>query len=429
MRAPRPALPQAAHGLDERFAAVPPANLTLRGSFVERLSQAVFRRLDANNDGNVDLEDVKLALDANGDGKIDFDDVVHVLDANGDGKFDERDVLEALDFNKDGIVDVQDVLHVLDFNGDGNVDINDLMHLLDLNGDGKVDVKDVEFALDVNKDGRIDYKDVVYAEDLVVAWVEGRVHEAEDRIHNLVGKAEEMLLETEAQLANSLRFRVICELQYRERIEVFFRAVPAVIKASKGLRTRLRRLRRCFFIFFGDFERRPQALKFQQGDSIVSLIIAQVVARHLNRIGQERGFDLDGDGKVGFRDIRALADMSAVISSSLIGAAALDGNTEGAAAVVAELRLAVRSLEAGASTQMALQLEEALRGVERVEARALESLERRAASLPESMQGIIMSARGKVTSAARRGALCIGDLMANPRVRLALGISPSEQAS
>jgi len=287
-----------------------------------------------------------------------------VLDVNGDGRFDFLDIQLAFDFNKDG-----------------KLCFGDVVHALDLNKDGKVDFQDVVYALDLNKDGKVDLKDFRCAEDLLVVAIEGQVHEAEEAIRRAVVRAEAQVLralecaeEANALFASELRQRVVCELSYRERLEVFFRAFPAVLVAPGGLRARIRRVRRCCFILFGDFKRNPRGLRFQRGDSVVSVVIARVVARHLQRVSQSRGFDLDGDGFIGLHDLAAMADMTAVIGSSVIGAAYLDGNFEGAAASVRDAGLAVQFLEHAAEAKLEHAISEAKDRVLRAERDALESM-------------------------------------------------------
>ncbi|CAE8654150.1 unnamed protein product, partial [Polarella glacialis] len=85
---------------------------------------------------------------------------------------------------------------------------------------------------------------------------------------------------------------------------------------------------------------------------MVSVVIARVVAQHLQRVVASRGLDLDGDGKVSRQDIADAADLGAVILSTVIGAAALDGNLAGAADSVNEARIAVSLIEGHLKAQI-----------------------------------------------------------------------------
>jgi Ca2+-binding EF-hand superfamily protein len=53
-------------------------------------------KADVNNDGKVDVADVKTVADVNNDGKVDAADVKAVADVNKDGKVDVADVVEVV---------------------------------------------------------------------------------------------------------------------------------------------------------------------------------------------------------------------------------------------------------------------------------------------------------------------------------------------
>jgi Ca2+-binding EF-hand superfamily protein len=56
----------------------------------------VWPKADVNNDGKVDVADVKTIADVNKDGKIDTADVKTVADVNKDGKVDTTDAVEVV---------------------------------------------------------------------------------------------------------------------------------------------------------------------------------------------------------------------------------------------------------------------------------------------------------------------------------------------
>mmetsp|Transcript_3825 Transcript_3825/g.7169 ORF Transcript_3825/g.7169 Transcript_3825/m.7169 type:complete len:134 (-) Transcript_3825:1040-1441(-) len=71
---------------------------------LKKMGAQLHSMLDVNNDGKLDLEDVKVAvhsiLDVNNDGKVDIEDVKaalsSLLDVNRDGKLDVKDIKAAI---------------------------------------------------------------------------------------------------------------------------------------------------------------------------------------------------------------------------------------------------------------------------------------------------------------------------------------------
>ncbi|MFA6610466.1 MAG: dockerin type I domain-containing protein, partial [Candidatus Omnitrophota bacterium] len=194
------------------------------------ITEPEMRRLDINDDGFIDGDDIQIledsfsilaSSDVDGDGlatQSDVDFIKHVFDFVANNAVLSKEVVEGADLNGDGLVDNYDkklLLEVLndvrDVDGDGKITASDAERLLeiiraaeldvdqadivksDVDDDGDVDEEDVRVLasvkalfneqgnpLDINKDNSVDLNDVKLLVDIYKDIDEGRAMSIEE---------------------------------------------------------------------------------------------------------------------------------------------------------------------------------------------------------------------------------------------------------
>ncbi|CAJ1076607.1 calcium-binding mitochondrial carrier protein SCaMC-3-like [Xyrichtys novacula] len=137
----------------------------------QRKYAELFRQLDLNNDGRVDINELRIGLAARGLHRGEAEEIVQESDMNHDGLLDFQEFSQYLQAHEQRL---RHMFHSLDRNNDGRIDVGEIQHSLHKLGI-KVSMEQASKILQsMDKDGT-----------MTINWIEWRDHFLFNPFHNM----------------------------------------------------------------------------------------------------------------------------------------------------------------------------------------------------------------------------------------------------